>query len=64
MLLFSLTISINAIGTTYVQPLSWNPAVFFRRARIFAGGQVTEDFDDVNRLSLMLVSLKMEKNNL
>ena len=24
----------DAIGTTYVQALSWNPAVFFRRARI------------------------------
>ena len=29
----------------YVQPLSWNPAVFFRRARLICGGQVVEDFD-------------------
>ena len=36
----------DAIGTTYVQPLSWNPAVFFRRARIIAGGQVVEDIAD------------------
>ena len=48
----------DATGTTYVQPLSWNPAVFFRRARITAGGQVIEDIDYFNRLSLMLTSLK------
>ena len=28
-----------------VQPLSWNPAVFFRRARLICGGQVFEDID-------------------
>ena len=37
-----------------VQPLSWNPAVFFRRARLICGGQVVEDIDDFNRLSLLL----------
>ena len=47
-------IDYDAVGTTYVQPLGWNPAVFFRRARIIAGGQVVEDIDDFNRLSLML----------
>ena len=37
-----------------VQPLSWNPAVFFRRARLICGGQVVEGIDDFNRPSLML----------
>ena len=40
-----------------VQPLSWNPAVFFRRARLICGGQAVEDIDDFNRLSLMLTDL-------
>ena len=48
----------GSIGTTYVQPFSWNPAVSFRRARIIAGGQVVEDTDGFNRLSIMLTSLK------
>ena len=43
-----------------VQPLSWNPAVFFRRARLICGGQVVEDIDDLNRLSLMLTDLLPE----
>ena len=43
-----------------VQPLSWNPAVFFRRARLICGGQVIEDIDDFNRLSLMLTDLMPE----
>ena len=43
-----------------VQPLSWNPAVFFRRARLFSGGQVVEDIGDFNRLSLMLTDLLPE----
>ena len=54
----------DPIGTTHVQPLNWNPAVCFRRARIIAGGQVIEDIDDFNELSLMLTSLKSVKNNL
>ena len=54
----------DAIGTTYVQPLSWNPAVFFRRARIIAGGQVVGDIDDFNKLSLMLTSLKSGEEQL
>ena len=29
----------------HVQPLSWIPAVFFRRARLICGGQVVEDID-------------------
>ena len=40
----------------YVQPLSWNLAVFFRRARLICGGQVV-DIDDFYRLSLMLTDL-------
>ena len=43
-----------------VQPLSWNPIVFFRRARLICGGQVVEDIDDFNRLSLMLTDLLPE----
>ena len=43
-----------------LQPLSWNPAVFFRRARLICGGQVIEDIDDFNRLSLMLTDLLPE----
>ena len=41
----------------YVQPLSWNPACFFRRARLICGGQVVEDIDNFNRLSLWLTDL-------
>ena len=43
-----------------VQPLSWNPAVFFRRARLICGGQVVEDIDEFNRLSLMRTDLMPE----
>ena len=51
----------NADGfQTMVQPLSWNPAVFFRRARLICGGQVIEDIGDLNRLSLMLSDLLPE----
>ena len=48
----------------YTKPLSWNPAVFFRRARIIAGGQVIEDIDDFNRLSLMLTSIQSDDEQL
>ena len=54
----------DATGTTYVQPLSWNPAVFFHRARIIAGGHVIEDINDFNKLSLMLTSLKSGEEQL
>ena len=51
----------NAAGSPiYVQPLSWNPAVFSRRARLICGGQVVEDIDNLNRLSLMLTDLLPE----
>ena len=43
-----------------VQPLSWNPAVFFRRARLIVSGQVVEDIDGFNKLSLMLTDLLPE----
>ena len=43
-----------------VQPLSWNPAVFFRRARLICGGQVVDDIGDFNRLGLMLTDLLPE----
>ena len=54
----------DAVGTTYVQPLSWNPAVLFRRARIIAGGHVIEDIGDFDTLSLMLTSLKSGEEQL
>ena len=64
-LLFQLcNLDYNAIGTTCVQPLSLNPAVFFRRARIIAGGQVIEYIDDFNRLSLMLTYLRSGEEQL
>ena len=44
-----------------VEPLSWNPAVFFRRCRVICGGQVVEDIDSFNRLSLMLTALETEE---
>ena len=40
-----------------LEPLSWNPAVFFRRASIICGGVVVEDIDNFSRLSLMLTAL-------
>ena len=47
-------------ATKALEPLSWNPAVFFRRARTICGG-VVEDIDNFNRLSLMLTALKTEE---
>ena len=47
-----------ATGAT--QPLHWNPAVMFRRARVICGGTVVEDIDDINRLSLMFTALKSQ----
>ena len=44
-----------------IKPLPWNPAVFFRRARIICGGVVVEDVDNFNRLSLMLTALETEE---
>ena len=43
-----------------VQPPSWNPAVFLRRARLICGGVCVGDIDDFNRLSLMLTELLPE----
>ena len=51
----------NATPTTgVIRPLHWNPAVMFRRARVIAGGQIIEDIDDFNRLSLMLTASKSQ----
>ena len=44
-----------------IEPLSWNPAVFFRRARIIYGGVGVEDIDNFSRLSLMLTAFKTEE---
>ena len=52
------TLNNNGHIDTVIQPLHWNPAVMFRRARVIAGGQVIEDIDDFNRLSLMFAALK------
>ena len=51
--------NINGNGNM-VQPLSWNPAVFFRRARLICGGQVVEDIGGFHRLRLMLTDLLPE----
>ena len=50
----------NGNSGTVIQPLHWNPAVLFRRARVIAGGQVIEDIDGFNRLSLMFTTLKSQ----
>ena len=54
----------SADDTKCIKPLSWNPVVLFRRARIIAGGQVIEDIDDFNRLSLMTTALKPDEEQL
>ena len=54
----------SADGSTYIKPLSWNPAVFFRRSRIICGGQVVEVIDGFNRLSLMLSALNSDQEQL
>ena len=48
----------------YTKPIHWNPAVFFRRARLIAGGQVIEDIDNFIRLSVMLTALLPEEEQL
>ena len=54
----------DPLGSKYISPLSWNPAVCFRRARIIAGGQVFEDIDDFNRLSLMITGFMENEEQL
>ena len=54
----------SSSGSTFVQPLSWNPASSLRPARLIAGGQVIEDIDKFNRLSLMLHALKSHEEQL
>ena len=48
------------LAVFFVQPLSWNPAVFVRRCRLVAGGQIIEGINMFNRLSLMLTAFKPE----
>ena len=55
---FTLNNDTTVVENKLIQPLSWNPAIFFRRARVIAGGQILEDIDDFNRLSMMLTCLK------
>ena len=47
-----------------LEPLSWNPAVFFRRAGIICGGVVVEDIDNFKRLSLMLTAPETEEEQI
>ena len=54
----------DLLGSTYISPLSWNPAVFFRRARLICGGVVVEGIDDFSRLSLMIAALKSDEEQL
>ena len=54
----------DLLGSTFVNPLSRNPAVFFRSARIICGGQIVEDIDDFNRFSLMVTALKPDQEQL
>ena len=52
---------LNSAGLQiHVQPLSWNPAVFFPRPRLICGGQVVEGIDGFNRIRLMLTDLLAE----
>ena len=48
----------------WVQPLSWNPAVFFRRVRLICGGQVIEDKNNSNRLSIMVQSPQTDEKRM
>ena len=60
---FRVMFTVNNTGNTpseTIHPLHWNPAVTFRRARVTAGGQIIEDIDDFNRLSLMFTALKSQ----
>eukprot|EP00972_Heterocapsa_arctica_P069049 10203233-Heterocapsa_arctica.AAC.1 len=54
----------DLVKNQLIQPLSWNLAVFFRRARLIGGGQVIEDIDNFARLSLMLTALESEAEQL
>ena len=54
------TVNNNGPNLEIIQPLHWNPASMFRRARVIAGGQIIEDIDDFNRLSLMFTALKSQ----
>jgi hypothetical protein len=52
------------VATKTLEPLSWNPAVFFRRVRLLGGGQIIEDIDSFNRLSMMLTACLPESEQL
>ena len=54
------TLNNNGNSGSVIQPLHWNPAVMFRRARVICGGTVVEDIDDWNRLSLMFTALESQ----
>lgn len=65
-IMFQLNNKLQSEGSNFrsLKPLSWNPAVFFRRARLIAGGQIVEDIDSFNRLSLMLTACMTEDEQL
>ena len=44
-----------------LEPLSWNPAICFRRCRLSAGSNIIEYIDEFNRLSLMLTALRTQE---
>ena len=56
--MFTLNHKSTLTTVTKTKPLHWNPAIFFRHARVIRGGVVIEDIDDFNRLSLTLTALK------
>ena len=47
-----------------LQPVHYNPAVFFSRARLICGGVVVEDVNDFDRLSVMLTELMSEEQQM
>eukprot|EP00972_Heterocapsa_arctica_P043656 6446328-Heterocapsa_arctica.AAC.1 len=53
-----------SVSHPFITPLSFNPSIVFRRARLLAGGVILEDIDNFNRLSSMLTSLKSESEQL
>ena len=48
----------------YLQPVHYNPAVFFSRARLICGGVIVEDINDFDRLSVMRTELKSEEEQM
>lgn len=47
-----------------LQPIHYNPAIFFSRARLICGGVIVEDINDFDRLSVMLTELMSEEQQM